>query len=388
MNTYPTQFYDLLSRALGGGDANKLQGFLDNVVAEKYNALQIDGFKFAPEMQLDFTYEQIQKEIGLNVMASYVDLDSQPIPVGTEGAVINTGRIPRMKMVEYYNEDKFRKLLILEQRLGANNNRVVTAAVKALFNTVDTLIGGHTNSLTYQRHQIVSKGEFVINSTNNPNGIVGLTFASHVPAANKTTLSGTQRWWTDSARTTEGTASNPVKDMVDMVEVARKKGVKGHFEVNAAYLTDILGHSKVIAAIGANQWPAADPAVSAGSAGYLSRARKAEILADIVGAPIKAIDSIVATEVYNKSTKALERKMIDAFEANVIVFVPDGDLGQIITVEPIAVDGGTYATFYDGRLLLTVDVDAKYKCQSFNTEMTSLVVPDKPQYMWYLKPNA
>ena len=225
MNSCPTQFYDLLSRALGGGDANKLQGFLDNVVAEKYNALQIDGFKFAPEMQLDFTYEQIQKEIGLNVMASYVDLDSQPIPVGTEGAVINTGRIPRMKMVEYYNEDKFRKLLILEQRLGANNNRVVTAAVKALFNTVDTLIGGHTTSLTYQRHQIVSKGEFVINSTNNPNGIVGLTFASHVPAANKTTLSGTQRWWTDSARTTEGTASNPVKDMVDMVEVARKKGV-------------------------------------------------------------------------------------------------------------------------------------------------------------------
>lgn len=386
MNTYPVQFYDLLSRALGGSDSRRIQGFLDNVVAQKYNKLDVPGFKFAPEMQLDFTYEQVQKELGLNVMASYVDLDSQPIPVGTEGFVINTGRIPRMKMVEYYNEDKYRKMLIAEQRFGAQSSQVVNSAVKALFNTIDTLVGGHTNSLTYQRHQIVSTGKFTINSTNNPNGITGLTFASHVPSANINTLSGTKRWWTDSAYATEGTAANPVEDMVAMVETARQKGVEGHFEVNAAYLDKVLKHSKVVAAIGANLFPTA--ADASASAAYLSRAKKIEVLADIVGAPIVAIDARVATEVWNKTNKALERKMMDAFEANVIVFVPNGDLGEILTVEPIAIEGGNYGTFYGGRLLLTVDVDAKYKCQSFNTEMTSLVVPNKPQYMWYLKPNA
>ena len=386
MNTYPVQFYDLLSRALGSNDGRALQGFLDNVVAQKYNELNIPGFTFAPEMQLDFTYEQIQKEIGLNVMAQYLDLDSQPIPVGTEGAVISTGRIPRMKMVEYYNEDKYRKLLIAEQRFGATSNRVVNAAVEALFNTAVTLVGGHTNALTYQRHQIVSTSKFTLNSTNNPNGLVGLTFASHVPTANINTLAGTKRWWTNAEYTTEGSAADPIADLIAMVEVARQKGVKGHFEVNASYLDKILKHSKVVAAIGANLFPMAENA--AASAAYLSRAKKIEVLAEIVGAPIDAIDAIVATEVYNKSTKALERKMIDAFEANVVVFVPDGNLGEIITVEPIAIDGGTYATFYGGRLLMTVDVDAKYKCQSFNTEMTSLAVPNKPQYMWYLKPNA
>lgn len=386
MNTYPVQFYDLLSRALGGNDGRRLQGFLDNVVAQKYNKLNIPGFKFAPEMQLDFTYEQLQKEIGLNVMASYLDLDSQPIPVGTEGAVISTGRIPRMKMVEYYNEDKYRKLLIAEQRFGASSDRVVNAAVEALFNTADTLVGGHTNALTYQRHQIVSTGKFTLNSTNNPNGLVGLTFASHVPTANINTLSGTKRWWTASDYSTEGSAADPIGDMIAMVEVARQKGVQGHFEINASYLDKVLKHSKVVAAIGANLFPTA--ADSAASAAYLSRAKKIEVLAEIVGARIDAIDAIVATEVYNKSTKTLERKMIDAFEANVVVFVPDGNLGEILTVEPIAIEGGTYATFYGGRLLLTVDVDDKYKCQSFNTEMTSLVVPNKPQYMWYLKPNA
>jgi hypothetical protein len=386
MNTYPVQFYDLLSRALGGNDGRRLQGFLDNVVAQKYNELNIPGFKFADEMQLDFTYEQLMKSAGINVMAQYLDLDSPATPIGTEGAVIATGRIPRMKMTEIYNEDKYRKLLIAEQRFGAGSDRVVNAAVKALFNTADTLVGGHTNSLTYQRHQVVSTGKFTLNSTNNPNGIVGLTFSSHVPAANTTTLSGTKRWWTDSAYATEGSAADPIADLIAMVETAQEKGVDGHFEVNKTYLSKILGHSKVVAAIGANLFPTASDASAA--AAYLSRDKKIEVLAEIVGAPIVAIDAKVATEVWNKTNKALERKTIDAFEANVVVFVPNGEIGEILTVEPIAIDGGTYATFYGGRLLMTVDVDAKYKCQSFNTEMTSLVVANRAHEMFYLKPNA
>ena len=384
MNTYPVQFYDLLSRALGGNDGRRLQGFLDNVVAQKYNELNIPGFKFADEMQLDFTYEQLQKTAGINVMAQYLDLDSPATPIGTEGAVIATGRIPRMKMVENYNEDKYRKLLIAEQRFGAGSDRVVNAAVKALFNTADTLVGGHTNSLTYQRHQVVSTGKFTLNSTNNPNGLMGITFSSHVPSANVNTLSGTKRWWTDAEYATEGNAADPIADMIAMVDVAREKGIDGHFEVNATFLDKIIKHSKVVAAIAANLWPMAADATA--SASYLSRAKKIEVLAEIVGAPINAIDAKVATEVYNKASKALERKTIDAFESNVLVFVPNGELGEILTVEPIAIEGGTYATFYGGRLLMTVDVDAKYKCQSFNTEMTSLVVANRAHEMFYLKP--
>ena len=384
MNTYPVQFYDLLSRALGGNDGRRLQGFLDNVVAQKYNQLNIPGFKFAAEMQLDFTYEQLQKTAGINVMAQYLDLDSPATPVGTEGAVIATGRIPRMKMVEYYNEDKYRKLLIAEQRFGASSDRVVNAAVEALFNTASNLVGGHTNSLTYQRHQVVSTTKFTLNSTNNPNGLIGLTFSSHVPAANVNTLAGAKRWWTAADYSVEGTAADPIADMIAMVEVAREKGIEGHFEINASFLDKVLKHSKVVAAIGANLFPTAND--SAAAAAYLSRAKKIEVLAEIVGASIDAIDAKVATEVYNKTSKALERKMMDAFEANVLVFVPNGEIGEILTVEPIAIEGGTYATFYGGRLLMTVDVDAKYKCQSFNTEMTSLVVMNRAQEMFYLKP--
>jgi hypothetical protein len=289
-----------------------------------------------------------------------------------------------MKMVEYYNEDKYRKLLIAEQRFGASSDRVVNAAVEALFNTASNLVGGHTNSLTYQRHQVVSTGKFTLNSTNNPNGLVGLTFSSHVPAANINTLAGAKRWWTAADYSVEGTAADPIADMIAMVEVAREKGIEGHFEINASFLDKVLKHSKVVAAIGANLFPTAND--SAAAAAYLSRAKKIEVLSEIVGASIDAIDAKVATEVYNKTSKALERKMMDAFEANVLVFVPNGEIGEILTVEPIAIEGGTYATFYGGRLLMTVDVDAKYKCQSFNTEMTSLVVMNRAQEMFYLKP--
>lgn len=386
MNTYPVQFYDLLSRALGSNDSMKLQGFLDKVVAKKYNELNIPGFRFADEMQLDFTYEQLMKTAGINVMANYYDLDSPAIPIGTEGAVVATGRIPRMKMVEVFNEDKYRKLRIAEQRFGAGADSVVKSAVKALFNTVDTLVGGHTNSLTYQRHQIVSTGKFTLTTANNPSGLAGLTFSSHVPSANINTLQGNKKWWTDATYATEGSNADPIHDMIEMVDAAHDKGLSVHFEINKTYLGKILGHSKVVAAIGANLFPTASD--SAAAASYIARDKKIEVLSEIVGAPINAIDAKVATEVWNKSTKALERKTIDAFEANVVVLVPDGELGEVLTVEPIALDGGTYGTFYGGRLLLTVDVDAVYKCQSFNTEMTSLVVNHRAHETFYLKPNA
>ena len=108
----------------------------------------------------------------------------------------------------------------------------------------------------------------------------------------------------------------------------------------------------------------------------------------LIGAPIKAIDSLVSVESISKADKAFVRANVDAFDKNVWVFVPDGEIGVVKTVEPIAIEGGQYGSFYGGKLLLTVGVDYVKKCQSYNTEMTSLVIPTVPQYMWYLFPNA
>ena len=389
MDQYSIEFYDLLSRALGANDSATLQGYLDEVIASKYNALQLDGFEFEPDMQLDFTYEQLQSEAGINVMASYVDLDSPAKPTGARPVVIATGKIPRMKMTEYFNEDKLRKQYILEQRFGATSGRVRNAALNSLFNTMDTLVGGHTNSLTYQRHQVVSRGKFELTDANNPNGIVNQTFAAHVPSSNVTTLSGAKRWWTDTSRETEGASANPVKDLRDWVKAAkRKSGVPMHIEVDSDYFDDVLAHSKVNASIGASLFPLADQTNQAAAAAVQGFDAKKAAFERLVGADVKVIDSMVSVERYDKDEKKLTRTSFRAFEDNVLVLVPDGTIGTVKTVEPIAIAGGTYATFYGGKLLLTVGADYVKKCQSFNTEMTSLVVPAVPQHFHYFHPYS
>jgi len=388
MDTYQIQFYDLLSRALSPGET--LQSFMDNTLALKYNSLQLDGFNFEPFMQTDFTFEQVFGEVGLNATAQYYDLDSPALPDGTPGFKSYTGKIPRMKKVEYFNEDKLRKMKLIEDRRSSTPAQIAEIAYQQLFITVDNLVGGHTNSMTYQRHQAVSKGKFAITATNNPKGIKNVVIDYHIPAENKTTLDGTARWWTSSTHTAgnEGAAADPVKDLSDMVKVARNKGIRGHFEVNIDYLKECLGHSAILSVIGVSLLPASDSTAQTAYARIQPYDVLKARLETLIGAPIKAIDSLVPIESIDKTEKAFTRSNVDAFEKNVWVFVPDGNIGVVKTVEPIAIEGGQYGSFYGGKLLLTVGVDYVKKCQSYNTEMTSLVIPTVPQYMWYLFPNA
>ena len=387
MDTYQIQFYDLLSRALGPGES--IQTFLDNTMARKYNALQLDGFTFEPFMQTDFTFEQIAGEVNLNATAQYYDLDSPALPDGTPGFKSYTGKIPRMKKVEYFNEDKLRKMKLIEDRRSATASQIADIAYQQLFITVDNLIGGHTAALTYQRHQAVSTGKFVISNSNNPKGVKNITIDYHIPAANKTTLTSTARWWTSSTHVTanEGSGSDPIKDLRDMVAAARLAGVRGHFEVEIDYFKECLAHSKVLAVIGTAMLPASDSTAQVAYARIQPYETLKANLEAIIGAPIKAVDSLVAIESIDKAEKAFTRQNVNAFEKNVWVFVPDGEIGVVKTVEPIAIEGGNYGSFYGGKLLLTIGVDFVKKCQSYNTEMTSLVIPSVPQYMWYLYPN-
>lgn len=391
MNTYPTTTYDLLAGALGANSSAKLQGFLDTVMASKYNSAQWDGFSFASAMQLDFTYEQIQKELNLYKMATYVSNQADAIPDGTKGFTLSTGKIPRQKKVQFYDEDAWRKQEILNKMYAGSGNSALNNAITELFNRVDALIGGHTMSVTYQRHQIVSTGKLELTNTNNPRGIKDV-FASHIPNANITTKKSTDRWWTavsNGVYETESSASNPIKDLNDMIYAAELKGISAkHFEIDKLYARQVANHPKIIAAIGAALYPMSDTTAQAAATGLISLERRMQILGEILGTPFVLVDSIVSTEKLNAS-KQLEDVQIRAFDENVIVLVPDGSLGEIHTVMPFAAPGAdSVASYYGGRLLMTVTSQPQRKIQQFETEMTTLVVPDKPQYMWYLHPYA
>lgn len=382
------QFYDLVSRAFNGdATSRRLQTFIDSTMSLKYNGLKLDGFSFAPDMQLDYTYEQIQKELGITPMASYYDVDSPAIPKAEQEVSLATGRVPRMKEVIYFNEDKVRKQLILEKMLS--DEKIPIQAGQKLFETVDELIGRHTNSLTYQRNQMVSAGKLVLNDKNNPDGTLRVTLSANIPLKNRKTLSGDAKFWKDKTYAQEGTKADPIQSIIDWLQPILDKGIKGHIEINLTYYRRLLRHSKVNQTIGFGLWPTVSAESATGAATVLPFSQKTSALEDLLGVKIKTVDSISSVLTYNTKSKRMEPTTAPSFNPDVIVFIPDGKVGEVLTVMPISTQDNSalVSTFYDGRLMLTVARDAVTKCQGFHTEMTSLVVPNVPQYFFYLFPN-
>lgn len=387
MNTFPVEFYDPLALALNG---QRLQDFVDDVLAQ-YNRLDVAGFSFNEDLLPDFTYSQVQRELKMDVMASFVDLDSPAIPIGTEGDVLSTGKIPRMKNVEYYNEDKLRKLKMLENRRDVDPQAIIDKAGIGVGEIFLNLVSRHANSLSYMRDQVVSAGKFTLNATNNPNGIKGVTFANHVPAANKTTLENDLRWWTSHALSANGANYDPIKDLQGIVKTAKRAGVsRGHFEVNEDFFDDILDLPKVKEAIISNLFPASVTAgqstIQTAAIVTLSAETKKRALEAVVGAPFVLRDGKARVEKWDNTTKALTYNQMDTFDKYVLVYVPDGTIGEILTVEPILLEGGEYAFAFGRKMALTIGKDYVRKCMSYNSEMTSLVVPNVPQHMYYLYP--
>ena len=382
------QFYDLVSRAFNGdATSRRLQTFVDSTMSLKYNGLKLDGFPFDPDMQLDYTYEQIRKELGITPMASYYDVDSPAIPKAEQEISLATGRIPRMKEVMYFNEDKVRKQLILEKMLS--DEKIPIQAGQKLFDVIDELIGRHTNSLTYQRNQMVSAGKLVLNDKNNPDGTLRVTLSANVPLKNKKTLSGDEKFWKDKTYAQEGAKADPIQSIINWLQPILDKGIKGHIEINLTYYRRLLRHSKVNQTIGFGLWPTTSAEAATGAATVLPLSQKTSTLEDLIGVKIKTVDSISSVLTYNTTSKRMEPTTAPSFNPDVIVFIPDGNVGKVLTVMPISTQDNSalVSTFYDGRLMLTVARDAVTKCQGFHTEMTSLVVPNVPQYFFYLFPN-
>lgn len=370
-------FFDLVSTAVG--DRYALQAFID-ATKEAYNKLDLSGFNWSSSLLPDFSFEQIEKEYGINAMATWVDLDSPGTPVSIEGASLQTGKVPRQKKYATFDENDFRQLAIKR----VSNSSLVDLAQDALFNINKKLIDSHTNAMTYMRHQMVSKGKFELTTSNNAGGISGTVFSASIPDANKVVKTSTAVWWADGGTGAEGATSDPVADMKAIGE--KVNGTAYHWEVDALTLKKLLGHSKVKTAIGYSLYPLAaneSAALQAGS--NLIEAQRKARLEEIVGFPIVAIDSISRVDKFDKGLKKVVGVEVRSFEPYNLALVPDGQIGETIAVAPYAVgDASNFAEYYGGRLMITYDFDVRKKTQYIESELTALVVPDKPKYMHIL----
>ena len=377
-------YYDLVGRALGG---LTYQSFVDSF-NEIYNVPQTDGFVWDDEIQMDFTYHQLEAELGIYTMASYVDLDSDAPLRAIQGAEIATGKIPRMKHGFVLNEKIIREQMIFASK-GAFDAAGESALIKLLFNSTDKLIGGNHNRLSMQRHQAVSTGKLTINSTNNVGGLRSLVLDFSIPSGNITTKALTARWWTDTAYATQGATSDPLADMVALVEAAEDgHAPSGHLEMSKALWRRLKGHTVFLTSMGYVYNPeAASDAIALTYGKRLTNDELLTLLERKLGYTVVIVDHKGVVESFNKTTKVIDFNQIDSFDVDSVVYVPDGEIGTIKSVMPIVIPdpAARIAYFDEGRTTLTQTFDAKKKIQYIESELTALCVPNKRSYMFYLK---
>ena len=377
-------YYDLLQSAQV--DPSQLSIWLD-VMFEKYNTAMWDGFVFDTTPLIGYKYEQFQAELQISVMASYINPDSQALEQSTEGFSLLSGSIPTIGTRLSRDEKEVRDLMQMQKNFG--DAQAATIAGKQLFLTFDKMLKSHVNAITYQRNQMVSKGKLEILDQNNPQGLVNAVYSAQIPAENFTVLTGTSAWWTSAARTTEGSAANPIKDFEDKVLQLNDLEID-NITVEADILTwkAVMKHSKVLQAIGYSLNPlVTTDAIAIAVGTNLTTDQRIAAFGNILGVTTKAINHTARVEKINKTTKKVEKVKMRSFAENAFTFYPTGNLGTIKHVLPLIPptnNGGAVAQYFNGSLLSRVYSDINTNVQYFNTVQSVLTVIDKPVYIFNL----
>lgn len=384
MNNRPLNYYELLAFGLG---AITFQQFIDRF-KPKYEVEQTEGFAWDPEIQLDYTYEQLEANLGITTLPSYVDSESDAYDRSLAGFKIGSNKIPTQKARYAINRKILRERMIAVRKFGqaALNNDTREALMNILFESSDKLLQANVNARTHQRMRICSTGEFTITAENNPMGITGLTFDFGVPAENKETLAGAKQFWTKAEHTqaNEGTGSDPIQFLKDKRKAMRKLGYPaGHFEIASDLFDDLLGHSKVLKRIGLSINPlVGDESAITAAKNLPDDALKAQI-ERIIGCKIVTRDSIAAVDEFDPDTKALKPVSIENFAPCNISFIPDGQIGTIKSVQQIDMDDPTErVAWFDGnRTMLSQRYNSATKTMYVQSETSFLLVPQMPRYM-------
>lgn len=394
MRTIPVTMREIMQLGLGG---ESWQSFVDHY-EEKFNANSIDGFEFDP-ISVGYTFSQLLSQTGATVLPTYVDPESEgfEMPLGQATGV--TGNIPTQKLFYSVNRVIVREQMQLVQRLGraAMNDDMADIMFKLLDEGTDGLIQAFWNALNHQRHQIVSTGSFVINATNNPRGLKGITIGFGVPAANIDALTGTARWWTNATHSTanEGSASDPLAYMQNRVKYIRRAGHYGgplRLELSKDLLDDLLTHSAVLKKIGLMVYPISASDSTGATAISYAQNMLDEAKIDVIRKIIR-VDEIVARDTWayvsapdttGSNEPDLVTTQIENFKKENIAFIPTGKLGGIQGVQPLSMGYNAEDVAYamGNRLLIEQEGIPRTHSINVNGEMGQLCVPSVVKQMF------
>ncbi|SHL73669.1 hypothetical protein SAMN04488494_0606 [Xylanibacter ruminicola] len=389
MKTVPVTLRDMIELGMYG---ENWQTFIDKY-DERFNAITIDGFSFAP-ISLSYQFQQMLAKVHATVLPTYVDPDSEgyEMPLGSiEG---KTGNIPTQKLFYSVNRNTVREQMQLAQRFGelALDDEMADVMYGLLDEGTNGLYQAFVNALNHQRHQVVSTGKFTINATNNPRGIKGVTIGFNMPDANHDILTGEQRWWTDADREVEGKAADPLVYLKNRVKhIRRVLHYSGplRMEISQDLWDDMLGHSKVQNKVGNFVYRnVSSDAVRSD----LIEFDVDEVYKEAIRKMIK-VDEIVVRETYSFVCKPgvdengepdLIEERIDNFDPCNIAFIPTGKLGDIQGVQPLSMgyDADKVAYAMSNRLLVEQEDIPRTHSINVNGEMSQLCVPNAIRHMF------
>ncbi|MEG1289556.1 MAG: hypothetical protein RSE25_04895 [Bacteroidales bacterium] len=381
--------------------------YINDVVAPyQTNIRKTDGFRPLPlKRPYDMTYAAIQRDTRIGIMANHIALDAKAKPRGTKGFTALEGTIPHIGANRTMGkEDYLMAAKVLEST--SNSQPIQQSAQMMLYD----MLGGngnsffpnspqmgmyaeHGNRISYMRDQGVSNGYYEITEANNDGSFTGIKFNYNIPTINRTTLSGTKRWWTDADRKIEGADSTPLEDLRnELFEKARKKNLRKEMmliEVEYNTFFSFLRHSKVRASVASYLYPTiADKTIRTDMIAGWNETRMKQIVEEILGITFIVSDTIVAIEKFNKTKGILEDVSLDSFTPDTFVLRPKGDIGEIHSTSHIMLGGNTsdsmQALSEGGRILTTYTLNLRENIQIWDTEETTLMVLTAGKSMFYL----
>lgn len=398
---YRFQGLDSLMTAKGITDSGTFDAYLKEVLSKRESqGANLTGFVYDTP-QLDFSFKVLQAEAKIDVMASYVDLNSPAVPSGHKLEMTSIeGSVPRMKYAVVQGENDYRKQLIAlneVQSVARFNNTSETVAVKnflsrRLFFNLDEIVTSFKESLNYQVGQMTSKAALTIDDKSNPRGSIRTTFKAQVPETNFIT----KKWFTKAAEgsLTPVADADPITDLRDFIRELRWKA-NGYqnvtVQMSERYIYKLLSHPAVLKAVGYASTGLGLRYTKQNDDNALAVARgmALEALKEVFTRLIECDELITSktqcgVEKLNPTSRKYERTLMDAFADETIVIRPQGNIGVIKNVVPLRPDGqAIVGSIFGGKGIIEYMYNRDTREQRWQGEMTALAVLTRPQDMYY-----
>lgn len=399
---------DDLAGTLGLASHKTFQTYYESALKDRETlGLDMEGFEWA-DPQIDFDYEFLEGEGYLSATATYVDLYSDPTPRGRKTSLKKyTGSIPRQKWIEVYGEEDYRKELIEANKaatLGSLRGEIPEKTVKEylwnrLFDRMKQFPDRHAASLTEQVGNMKFKRELTLTAENNPGGLQGVTYKSHIPEANIKK----QSWYTvdASGNVTYVATVDPIEILMEKIYDLKTDKYRGYTNVvvemsNTTYLR-LMKHPKVLQRIGfagertlvlsnTKDQTAAEKVgwekILTNGIDYAKNFIQTAIGADA----IIVHTNIIGHDTWNATSKSYDITPVSPYADDVILVRPSGIIGKIYNVAPVRPDrSAIFGDIFGGRGIIEYIYDKDNRTQKWKSELTCLAVPTMPKKMIYFE---